>query len=220
MSDYAAARRHMVDGQLRTNDVTDQRIQSAMLGTARERFAPAAMAAVAYLDLDLPVADNPGPASRRMVKPMTLGKLLQAAEITENDRILDVGALTGYSAAVLARLGASVVALEEDAGLAAKAKTLLAGVANVTVEIGPLKHGVQASGPYDVIIVEGAIEIEPEALCAQLSPNGRLLCVFGAGPAAKARIYRRSGAGFAARAIFDAAAPALPGFTRLPDFAF
>ncbi|MEJ2626234.1 MAG: rRNA adenine N-6-methyltransferase family protein, partial [Pseudolabrys sp.] len=129
MTDFAAARRHMVDGQVRTADVTDLRIIGAMQKIPRERFVPAAEAGIAYLDLDVPA----GEGGRRMLKPMVLAKLIHAADIADTDRVLDVGCATGYGAAVLADLAAEVVALEEDAKLAKTAKTNLAGTAKVSV---------------------------------------------------------------------------------------
>ena len=120
MIDFAAARRMMVDGQVRTSDVTDLRLIAAMLEVPRERFVPAAKAALAYLDLDLPVKEGEaGAPVRRLLKPMVLAKLIQAAEIGAGDHVLDVGCATGYSSAVLARLAGSVVALEQDAAFGA-----------------------------------------------------------------------------------------------------
>jgi protein-L-isoaspartate(D-aspartate) O-methyltransferase len=218
MSDFAAARRNMVDGQIRTNDVTDLRILGAFLAVPRERFVPPAFTGVAYLDLDVPVTGDASP--RRMLTPMLLGKLLQAAEIGEGERVLDVGCATGYSAAVLSRIADTVVALEENPALAAQARERLAGDSNVTVEAGTLTKGWPQGAPYDVILVNGATEIDPAALCAQLSPRGRLLCVKGRGPGGKATIYQKSGEQAVGRPIFDAAAAVLPGFERPQAFVF
>jgi protein-L-isoaspartate(D-aspartate) O-methyltransferase len=153
-------------------------------------------------------------------KPQLLGKILQAADITADDHVLVVGGSTGYSAAVIARLAKSVVALEENAGLAARARDALAGLANVTLAQGELAKGWPSAGLYDVIIFDGATEIEPHGLCGQLRDGGRLMCVLSNGPGGKAMIYRRSGASTAGRQIFDAVAPVLPGFTRREAFAF
>lgn len=218
MTDFAAARRNMVDGQLRTNDVTDSRILGAMLAVPRERFVPSTLADVAYLDLDLPVGQD-APA-RRMLKPMLLGKLLQAGDIGATARVLAVGCATGYSAAILSQLADSVVALEENSTLGAQARGLLSGYRNVTVEIGRLVDGWRPSAPYDVILLDGGSEIEPANLFPQLAPDGRLICLQGKGPAGKAMIYRRTGGSVSGRAIFDAAAIALPGFERPPVFVF
>lgn len=215
MTDFAAARRNMVDGTIRTADVTDLRLLSAFQETARERFVPANMASLAYIDFDLPVA-----AHRFLMKPRVLSKLLQVADIKGTDRVLDVGCATGYSAAILSRVGAHVLALEEDAELARTARASLADRPNVEVVSGSLAAGWAAAAPYDVIVVEGATEVAPEALLRQLSDGGRLLCVLGSDPAAKAMMYLRCGGDVGGRAVFDGAAPVLPGFTRPRAFAF
>jgi protein-L-isoaspartate(D-aspartate) O-methyltransferase len=219
MTDFADARRHMVDGQLRPNDVTDLRILSAMLEVPRERFAPPASASIAYLDLDLPVGEGAA-ASRCLLKPMMLAKLLNAAEIKATDRVLDVGCVTGYGAALLARMAGQVVALEQDAGLAKTAKAALSSLSNVTVVSGPLAEGWPSAAPYDLIVLEGATEIEPQVFSRQLKDGGRLVCVLGSAPGATAMLYRRSGDDFAGRPLFSAAAPVLPGFVKAPAFAF
>ncbi len=215
MTDFAAARRNMVDGQVRTADVTDLRIISAMLDVPREAFLPPAKAALAYLDLDVPLGNG-----RCLMKPMVLAKLIHAADLAGTDRVLDVGCVTGYAAAVLARIAGQVVALEQDAGLAQAARAALSPLPNVTVQSGPLTEGWPAGGPYDAIVVEGATEFAPEPLLRQLTDGGRLVCVLGSGPGAKAMLYRRSGQDSGGRAIFDAAAPLLPGFVKPPQFAF
>jgi protein-L-isoaspartate(D-aspartate) O-methyltransferase len=216
MTDFAAARRHMVDGQVRPNDITDLRLISAMLEVARERFVPPASVSLAYLDLDLPV----GEGSRRLLKPMVLAKLIQAAELVPTDRVLDVGCATGYAAAVLAGIAAQVVALEQNEKLAQAARAALSSQPNVNVVSGPLVDGWPSAGPYDVILLEGATEIEPQAFRRQLKDGGRLVCVLGSPPGAKAMLYRRSGEEMGGRPIFDAAAAVLPGFVKPPVFAF
>jgi protein-L-isoaspartate(D-aspartate) O-methyltransferase len=215
MTDYAAARRHMVDGQVRTTNVTDLRIISAMLEVPRERFVPPASVSLAYLDLDVPVGE-----SRRLLKPMVQAKLIQAAELQATDRVLDVGCATGYSAALLGRIASQVVALEQDAGLAKAAATALASVANVSPVSGPLAEGWPQGGPYDVVVLEGATDIVPHALCQQLKDGGRLVCVLGSGPGSTAMLYRRSGDDVGGRPVFDASAGLLPGFAKTPVFAF
>ena len=190
MTDFAAARRNMVDGQVRTADVTDLRLIAAMLEVARETFVSPAMAGLAYLDLDVPVGEG---ALRRLLKPMVLAKLIQAADLGATDRVLDVGCATGYAAAVLARVAGHVVAIEQDTALAQRARTALAALPNVTVVSGPLTEGWTQSGPYDAILIEGATEVVPETLLRQLKDGGRLVCVLGSGPGAKAMLYRRSG---------------------------
>jgi protein-L-isoaspartate(D-aspartate) O-methyltransferase len=178
MTDFVAARRIMVDSQVRTSDVTDLRIIAAMQALPRERFLPAGQADLAYLDFDVPVTAAPaGGAVRRLLKPMVLAKLLQAAEIAPGDHVLDVGCATGYSSALLAQLSGSVVGLEEDAGLAEQAGNNLRalGFAPVQVVRGPLADGWNALAPYDVIVLEGASEIAPKALLRQLKPGHAVL---------------------------------------------
>lgn len=219
MTDFADARRHMVDGQIRPNDVTDLRVLSAMLEVPRERFAPPAATSIAYLDLDLPVGEGAA-APRRLLKPMLLAKLFNAAEIEPTDVVLDVGCATGYAAALLARIARQVVALEQDAGLAKTAQAALSSLTNVAVVTGPLVEGWPQGGPYDLIVLEGATEIEPQAFCRQLKDGGRLVCVLGSGPGAAAMLYRRSGDDLGGRPVFSAAAAVLPGFVKPPAFAF
>ena len=220
MSDFAAARRMMVDGQVRTADVTDKRLLAAMLELPRERFVPEEKEALAYLDLDVPVTE--GKPTRRLLKPMVLAKLIQAAEVGEDDRVLDIGCATGYSSAVLAKLAGAVFALEEDAALAKQAKRVLSevGAAAAAVVSGPLTAGWPAAKPYDVILIDGAIEELPERLAGQLGEGGRLVCVLGQGPAGKAMLYRCVHGDLSARPIFDAAAPLLPGFAKPQAFVF
>ena len=215
MADFAAARRHMVDGQVRTADVTDLRIISAMSEIPREQFVPTGSAALAYLDQDLSVG-----GSRRLLKPMVFAKLIHAADIAGTDRILDVGCVTGYGAAVLARVASQVVALEQDAGLAQSARAVLGTQSNVSVAMGPLIGGWPQGAPYDVVVLEGATEIVPHAFLRQLKEGGRLVCVLGGGPGAKAMLYYRSGEELGGRPIFDASAAVLPGFAKAPVFAF
>ena len=215
MSDFTAARRHMVDGQVRTTDVTDLRVISALLEVPRERFMPPASASLAYLDLDVPLG-----ASRRLLRPMVLAKLIQTAELEATDRVLDVGCATGYSAAVLARIVGQVVALEQDAGLAKAAREALSSQPNVDVVNGALADGWPQGAPYDVVVLEGATEAVPHALCQQLKDGGRLVGVFATTKPPRAMIVTRSHGDFGNRALFDAVVPVLPGLERLPAFVF
>ncbi len=167
----------------------------------------------------MPVGEGAAGA-RRLLKPMVLAKLMQAADLSGTDRVLDVGCATGYAAALLARVAGQVVALEQDAALAQAARASLAALPNVGVQSGPLTEGWPQGGPYDAILLEGATEFVPQALFRQLKEGGRLVCVLGSGPGAKAMLYRRSGDDTGGRAVFDAAAPLLPGFVKPPEFAF
>jgi protein-L-isoaspartate(D-aspartate) O-methyltransferase len=217
MFDTATARRMMVDGQVRTADVTDLDLIAAMAALPRERFVPPALAEQAYRDGDIAIGDG-----RVLLKPMVLAKLIQAARVRDNDHVLDVGCGTGYSSAVLARLAGAVVALEQDEALARQAKAALAATdgSQVTVVTAPLTAGWPAAAPYDVIFINGATEIVPETLGRQLKPDGRLACIFGRGPTGKAMIYRQIEGQLAGRPVFDAAAPVLPGFVAPLAFVF
>jgi len=217
MIDFAQARRMMVDGQVRPSDVTDRDLLAAMLDVPRERFAPDALASVAYLDRDIPID-----AKRAMLKPMVLARLLQAAQVGGGDRVLDVACGSGYASAVLARLAASVVALEDDAARSRRCGELLQGLgaANVSVATGPLDAGWPPLAPYDVILVNGAVGVEPHGLLGQLKEGGRLVTVLGAGPATKAMLYRKDRGEIGSRPLFDAAAPVLPSFLPAPAFTF
>ena len=218
MTDFAAARRHMVDGQVRTADVTDLRLISAMLEVPRERFMPPAATGLAYIDLDVPLESDKTP--RCLLKPMVLAKLIQALDLAATDKVLDVGCATGYAAAVLARIAGRVIALDQDKSLVEAASAALAAQPNASVMTGTLTEGCPQEAPFDAIVLEGATELVPLTLCRQLKDGGRLVCVLGSGPAAKAMLYRRSGEDVGGRVIFDAAATVLPGFAKPPAFAF
>jgi protein-L-isoaspartate(D-aspartate) O-methyltransferase len=217
MFDATTARRLMVDGQIRTADVTDAALLDAMLTVPREQFLPPSLAPLAYLDADIPVGKG-----RALLRPMVLAKLLQAAAVRPGERLLDVGCATGYAAAILARLGASVVTLEDDSDLATAAKAALAavGATNIELVVGPLTAGWPAGGPYDGILLNGAAEVVPEAFAGQLKPEGWLIGVGGRSPAWKGMIYRVSEGSLVGRPLFDAAATLLPGFKAPPSFVF
>lgn len=219
MSGFATARQKMVDGQVRPSDVTDIRILDAMLAVPREAFVPENKQALAYLDLDLDVAEG-GAAARFLIKPAVLAKMLQAAEIKQTDRVLVVGCATGYAAAVIARfVGPLVTATESDPALAAKAKTVLAGEKAI-VRTAPSADGDSADAPYDVIVLNGATEVVPERLYGQLRDGGRLVGVFATSQPARATIVTSSHGDYGHRTLFDAAAPVLPGMERVPAFVF
>ena len=221
MSGFATARQKMVDGQVRTSDVTDRRILDAMLTVPREAFVPASRQALAYLDLDLDVSEA-GAAKRFLIKPALTGKMLQAAEIGEADRVLVVGCASGYIAALVAKLAGQVTATEGDSALVAKAREAFAslGLANVTCKTAACAEGDPAGAPYDVIVLNGATEVTPEALFAQLKEGGRLVGVSAQSRPDRATIVTHTHGEFGHRALFDATAPVLPGLERTPAFVF
>ncbi|WGD48652.1 protein-L-isoaspartate O-methyltransferase [Bradyrhizobium sp. CB1650] len=220
MSGFSTARQKMVDGQVRTSDVTDRRILDAMLTVPREVFVPAGRQALAYLDLDLDVSE--GAAKRSLIKPALTGKLLQAAEIGEGDNVLVVGCASGYLAALVAKLAGQVTATECDSALAAKAKDVIAslGLANVTCKAAACTEGDAAAAPYDVIILNGAAEVIPAGLLDQLKEGGRLVGVSAESRPPRATIVTHYHSEFGHRALFDASAPVLPGLERTAAFVF
>ncbi len=150
---------HMVNSQLRTGDVVDQEVLAAFLETPREPFVAAASAPIAFLDRETPAL---GARTRRLLRPLTLARMLQAASVKAGDRALDVGGGSGYGAALLDFMGAKVAALESDPGAVAAARELLRGRQGVTVREGPLEAGAADLAPFDVIVVEGAFRVYPD----------------------------------------------------------
>jgi protein-L-isoaspartate(D-aspartate) O-methyltransferase len=221
MSGFATARQKMVDGQVRTNDVTDPRIIDAMLSIPRELFVPESRRALAYLDLDLDVAEG-GSSKRYMIKPQIIAKMLQAAQITTSDNVLVVGCASGYAAALAARLGTKVTGTESELALVEKGNSVLSalGFSNVALKMAAPADGDPAGAPYDVIILNGATEIMPDRLFEQLAEDGRLVGIFDTGKLARVMIVTRSHGDLGHRVLFDGAAPVLPGLERRPSFVF
>ena len=220
---FATARRAMVDGQVRTSDVTHFGIIAAMRDIPREAFVPPSQQAFAYLDRDVPIAGTAGsPGARYLMKPMVLARLLQAADPKPASRALVIGAGTGYSAAVLARLCAGVTAVEQDRPLFEQARSAVSslGGLNVNVIHGKLADGAPESAPYDVILVDGGVETVPDQLCTQQSAGGRLLAVEVRGPVGRGKLFQAVNGRWSGRELFDAWAPVLPGFTVAPAFIF
>lgn len=217
MTDFATAREMMVDGQIRTSDVTRYPIIEAFLAVPRERYVPEAMKPVAYLGEHMTLA--PG---RVLLDPRVFAKMLDAIAVGPSDLVLDVGCGMGYSSAILAHMAEAVIALEEDEALAGRAEEILAGfnVDNAIVEAGPLSEGKANHGPFDAIVIEGGMEALPEAIAAQLKPGGRIVGIFGDGRHGQARLGVNGPAGITWRRIFDATAPVLPGFARSKAFEF
>jgi protein-L-isoaspartate(D-aspartate) O-methyltransferase len=217
--DYAAARKNMVECQVRTNKVIDPVVVAALSEVARELFVPESLKGVAYIDEDLPVA--PG---RVLVEPMIVARLIQSAGVRAGDRVLEIATGTGYGAAVLKAMGADVTALDSDAAILASAKsaTAAAGYDGITFVQGPLTAGASEKAPFDVILITGAVESVPPSVLDQLAEGGRLVAVVrpaGTG-IGTATLYVKAGKVASPRPLFDAATPALAEFAPKPHFSF
>ncbi|MDE0878279.1 MAG: protein-L-isoaspartate O-methyltransferase [Sphingomonas bacterium] len=208
-------RHAMVASQLRTNAVSDQRVVAAMAQVPREAFVPADVAAIAYRDTALALGDG-----RWMNPPMATGRLLTEAYLEPTDRVLLIGAAGGYTAAILARIVAGVVAVEEDAALVAVARTALADKAKVTIVDGPLDTGHAEGGPYDVLMIDGAVETMPAALIAQVKDGGRIVSGLVDKGLTRLASGRKTGGGFGLAPFADAECVILPGFSRPSGFRF
>jgi protein-L-isoaspartate(D-aspartate) O-methyltransferase len=215
---FEAARANMVNSQVRPNKVNDPRILRAMRHIGREHFLPPALSHLAYIDGDIPLGDG-----RFMIEPMVLARMLQSAQLRAQERVLVVGAAGGYGAAVLDACGCKVVALEEDPALVALARAVLPREApGVTLVTGPLGAGWAADAPYDLIIIEGAVQRIPAALTDQLAPHtGRLIGAISTdGRTTQAVMGERTTAGLRTTALFDCATPMLPSLRKAPAFEF
>lgn len=219
MFDFAEARKFMIEGQIRTNDVTEPALVDAMMDLERERFVPASWKTLAYADRAIPAAEG---SNRVLAPPLVTARLILEADIQPTDYVLHVGCATGYATAILARLANSVVALEEDEALAKAASGNLAAldIGNVAVVTGPLTRGYPSEGPYDAIVIEGCVEVLPDAFNDQLKEDGRLVAIVGPGRTGQGTVFRRTPKGLSGFPIFDAAAPLLPGFEKKAAFTF
>ncbi|HEY4545479.1 MAG TPA: protein-L-isoaspartate O-methyltransferase [Pedomonas sp.] len=210
-------RANMVESQLRTNRVINDRVVNAFRTIGRENFVAPERRAFAYVDEDLPIA--PG---RFLMEPMVLGRLIQEAAPAPEEKILLIGSATGYTAALLALLGGNVVAVEDNAELISIARERLAdlGITNVSFVEGALTAGHAADAPYDLVFIDGAVEEVPAAIIEQMKEGGRLAAVQVLGGVGKGVIGRRSGGSFAVFDFMDAAVPLLPGFEKPKTFVF
>ncbi|HEY0918309.1 protein-L-isoaspartate O-methyltransferase family protein [Devosia sp.] len=220
MIDFERARKVMVESQLRTSNVSDKRLLVAMGQVPRERFVPEERRPLAYIDGEHPL--QPGRSRRALPAPAPFARLVQLAGVEPQDRVLDLGCGTGYSTAVLAALAAEVVGVEEHPELAAQARENLAalGIANAAIVEPPLAEAPAASGHFDVVIVEGTVDVVPEDLFARLADGGRLVALVRKGPAAVANLFVKSGKEVAARADFDGTLPPLADREAPEPFVF
>ena len=210
-------RLHMVNSQLRTGGVVDRALLAAFLEVARQRFVARECETLAYLDRELPAR---GAKVRRLLAPVTLARMLQAATVVAGDRALDVAGGSGYGAAILDAMGAKVVMLELDAGAAEVAKAELHGRANITVVVGALDRGAADLGPFDLIVVEGAFGVPPDSLLALLADPGRLVGVDASSEPSQAVLYEKAGGAVGRRVLFETKADLLDGFQPRMSFAF
>jgi protein-L-isoaspartate(D-aspartate) O-methyltransferase len=215
MTNFADRRRMMVDNQVRPSDVTKYPIIEALLNVEREKFVPQALREAAYLGENLVVSKG-----RVLLEPRTLAKMLDALDITSDELVLDLGAGMGYSTAVIAQMAQAVIAVEEDEAMAADAEALLAetGLVNAVLEQGPIAAGAPQHGPYDVITVQGAVEVMPQAVTDQLKEGGRMAAIFADGNLGTVRIGLKVNGQMNWRFAFNAGAPVLAGFEREEAF--
>jgi len=220
MMDFDLARRHMVDSQVLPNRVTDPDIIDAMATVPREMFVPDDRRSLAYCDEAVEIGNG-----RYLMEPMIVGRLLQSAGVKHTDLALAVGAGTGYLPAVLSRVAETVVVVEADSDLAAKAvKNLTAlGIDNTAVLEGNLSEGYPKQGPYDVIVFDGAVPAIPHDIGKQLGEGGRMVAIVGGaapGHPGHAMLTTRFHGALSSRQLFDAGTPLLPGFDTPKTFQF
>jgi protein-L-isoaspartate(D-aspartate) O-methyltransferase len=214
---FEAARAAMVNSQLLPNKLLDEALTEALGRVPREQFVPRAQQGVAYVDEDIAIGGG-----RYLMEPMVLSRLLQSAAIGADDMVLDVGCVSGYAAAVMSDLAATVIAVDSDADLVAQATETLAGldITNVAVVEAEMAEGLADQGPYDVILLEGSVSEVPQALQDQLAEGGRLVAVVRGDGVGVARLYTRVNGAIGNRPLFDASTPILPGFEKKKEFAF
>jgi len=219
MTDFALARRNMVEGQLRPNRVNNAGLLAILADLPRERFLPEALRSVAYADDDVPLGNG-----RFMMEPMVLARLIQILQPQAEDKAMVVAAGLGYGAATLARLTKSVAAVETDAAMAAAARQTLSdlGLSGIEQVAGQAEQGAPAGAPYDVILIEGAVREVPKAISDQLAEGGRLATVIAdpSGALGVAHLFVKQGGVVSGRPLFDAGSPALPGFAPPARFTF
>ncbi|PZA13728.1 protein-L-isoaspartate O-methyltransferase [Rhodopseudomonas palustris] len=221
MLEFERARQNMVDCQIRPSSVTDWRIIDAMRMLPREAFLPESKRELAYLDLDLEIDGGDG-RKHFLLNPIMTARMIQAAELAREDRVLVVGCPTGYVAAIVSKLTDRVATTIDDKGLAQSMQSTLAalGLTNVNVRVAEASRGDANDAPFDAILLCGGTEIEPSALYDQLKLGGRLVGAFADGKPQRVTVVTRSEGDFGARVLFDASVPILPGMERPAAFVF
>ncbi|WP_085308142.1 protein-L-isoaspartate O-methyltransferase family protein [Planktotalea arctica] len=216
MSDFTARRVMMVDTQVRPSDVTKFPIIDAMLDVARENFVPRDRREAAYMDGNIPLG-----AGRTVLEPRSFAKMLDALDLQNDELVLDIGSGLGYSAAVMAHIAQAIVACEADESMSAESEVALndAGIDNVIAHVGALDAGVPEHGPYDVIAIQGGVELVPDAILEQLKEGGRIAALFMEGALGEVRVGHKIGGRMNWRLAFNASAPILPGFAKERAFA-
>lgn len=217
MFNFANAREHMVESQIRTSDVTDLDVVRAFRGTLRENFVPKAKSALAYSDTHVDLGEG-----RYLMAPRDIAKMIQAADVQSSDLVLDIACGRGYSSAILAQLAETVVALEDCEERVSRATdTLLAAdITNAVVVQGNLVAGAAEHGPFNVIFVNGAVSKVSDCWLSQLANNGRLVSVVKDGPIGRATVFTKAGDRIGQRIVFDANVPALEALKPAPEFVF
>ncbi|MEQ9488637.1 MAG: protein-L-isoaspartate O-methyltransferase [Alphaproteobacteria bacterium] len=216
--DYATARKNMVESQLRTNRVTDERLLSVMRRLPREQFLPKNMMHLAYVDEDIPL-----PGDRQLSEPLVIARLILSAQVKATDIVLVIGGGPGYTPAILGNLTQTVIALESDPSLVAESSSLLTSLTidNVVVVEGAMEDGWPKEAPYDLILIDGAVESVPPVLFDQIADGGRLVAVVrpekGVG---RITLFEKRGGTVSERVVFDASIPYLPGMQPKPAFVF
>lgn len=217
MADYAQRRRTLVDTQIRPSDVTSFTVLDAMLNVPREVFVPDNARDLAYVGGPVPLT-----ATRQLMEPRSIAKMLEVLDVTPPDLVLEIGPGMGYTTALLARMAEAVVAVEEDADLAREAEAALSAqeVDNAAVLTGPLTEGSARNGPFDAIVIFAGVEQVPQAIVDQLKDGGRIVALFMEGPLGEVRLGVKTHGIVSWRMEFNATAPVLPGFARAPSFVF
>lgn len=217
MFDFTAARRHMVEGQIRSNDVTDLSVLKAFRQVARERFIPRGQRALAYGDAHIALREG-----RWVLRPCDFAKMVQAAKILPTDIVLDVACGRGYSTAVLAHLAETVIGLETEEDLVGIASDALmqAELTNAAIVQGALRDGAERHGPFNIIFINGAVDKVAPSWLSQLAQGGRMVCVVREQVIGRCCLYTRYGGTISQQILFDADIPFLKEFRPQPTFTF